>query len=431
MARPARPSEAADQSELSRLVELVRSTVPPVHPAGLPFIAGGLGLAAAGRRHRWIRTAGLSAASACALFFRHPPRVPPTRPGVVVAPADGRVTLIDRAVPPAELGLATRADDAHQHLPVGVRRARAARAGRRRGRQRQVPARSVPAPPTRTRPATTTSATACGSARRTASTSSPCRSPADRPAHRLRRQRRRQARPRRDLRPDPVRLPAGHLLPRRTPTCSSSSASARSAARPSWPSCRDETRIKPAAAQRPDPAQRDHRAGDLRGSVRGQVRARRQAAPRPWRCSRVAAILDALDGGIARLLNATSQDGRGDRLAGRRGELRRGPRASSSTRRCCRAVPGRLDRRAGLRGLHRAAAGAVQRAARRRDQPAYEKEFFVGMPAPAGAIGAIGPIAAMLQFGRRLVDDAPWVVCRLDDRRSPPLLVSRDPDAGR
>jgi CDP-diacylglycerol--serine O-phosphatidyltransferase len=33
------------------------------------------------------------------------------------------------------------------------------------------------------------------------------------------------------------------------------------------------------------------------------------------------------------------------------------------------------------------------------DQPAYEKEYFVGMPAPAGAIGAIGPIAAKLQFG--------------------------------
>jgi len=30
--------------------------------------------------------------------------------------------------------------------------------------------------------------------------------------------------------------------------------------------------------------------------------------------------------------------------------------------------------------------------------PAYEKEYFTGMPAPAGAIGAIGPIAAKLQF---------------------------------
>jgi len=105
MARPARPSDAAEQSELAQLVDLVRSTVPPVHPAGLPFIAGGLGLAAAGRRHRWVRTAGLAAASASALFFRHPPRVPPTRPGVIVAPADGRVTLIEKVVPPAELNL--------------------------------------------------------------------------------------------------------------------------------------------------------------------------------------------------------------------------------------------------------------------------------------------------------------------------------------
>jgi phosphatidylserine decarboxylase len=105
MARPARPSDDTS-SEAERFVELVRSTVPPIHPAGLPFIAGGLGIALAGRNRRWLRNTGLSAASFCALFFRHPPRVPPTRPGVVVAPADGRVTLIDEAVPPSELGLA-------------------------------------------------------------------------------------------------------------------------------------------------------------------------------------------------------------------------------------------------------------------------------------------------------------------------------------
>src|SRR5947208_16946513 len=105
MARPARQPADDQQSEIARLVDLVQSTVPPVHRAGLPFIAGGLGLAAAGRRHRWVRTTGLSAAAACALFFRHPPRVPPTRPGLVVAPADGLVTLIDQATPPAELTL--------------------------------------------------------------------------------------------------------------------------------------------------------------------------------------------------------------------------------------------------------------------------------------------------------------------------------------
>jgi phosphatidylserine decarboxylase len=107
MARPARPPADDHQSEVSRLVDLVRSTVPPVHPAGLPFIAGGLGLAAVGRRNRWVRAAGLAVAAACGGFFRHPPVVPPTRPGLVVAPADGRVTLIDRAVPPPELNLST------------------------------------------------------------------------------------------------------------------------------------------------------------------------------------------------------------------------------------------------------------------------------------------------------------------------------------
>ena len=59
----------------------------------------------AGRRYRWLRRAGLLTAGACAGFFRHPPRVPPNRPGVVVAPADGLICVIDTAAPPAELGL--------------------------------------------------------------------------------------------------------------------------------------------------------------------------------------------------------------------------------------------------------------------------------------------------------------------------------------
>ncbi len=85
------------------MLMLLRETVPPVHPAGLPFISAGLGLALVGRRSRWLRRTGLLAAGACAGFFRHPPRVPPTRPGVVVAPADGQVCLIESAAPPPEL----------------------------------------------------------------------------------------------------------------------------------------------------------------------------------------------------------------------------------------------------------------------------------------------------------------------------------------
>jgi len=84
---------------------LVRSTIPPVHPAGRPFIAAGLVVAFAGRNYRWLRRAGLLAAGACAGFFRHPPRVPPTRTGAIVAPADGVICVIDSASPPAELSM--------------------------------------------------------------------------------------------------------------------------------------------------------------------------------------------------------------------------------------------------------------------------------------------------------------------------------------
>lgn len=113
-----------------RLLALVRSSVPPMHPAGLPFVSAGLAVAALGRRNRWVRNAGLAAAGANAAFFRHPPRRPPSRPGVVVAPADGLVCLVEEAEPPPELGLATgpvpRVSiflsllDAHvQRVPIG------------------------------------------------------------------------------------------------------------------------------------------------------------------------------------------------------------------------------------------------------------------------------------------------------------------------
>ncbi|MBX7434787.1 phosphatidylserine decarboxylase [Mycobacterium sp. Y57] len=90
----------------ARLAALIRSAVPPMHPDGLPFVGVSLAVALAGRRNRWLRRAGLASAAANAAFFRHPQRTPPTRPGVVVAPADGLVCLVDEEIPPAELGLA-------------------------------------------------------------------------------------------------------------------------------------------------------------------------------------------------------------------------------------------------------------------------------------------------------------------------------------
>lgn len=99
--RPDLPAQSGPQ----RLAALVRTAVPPVHPAGYPFIAAGLALAGAGYRNRWLRGLGLAAAGANAGFFRHPHRTPPTGPGLVVSPADGLACLIDTAPPPAELGL--------------------------------------------------------------------------------------------------------------------------------------------------------------------------------------------------------------------------------------------------------------------------------------------------------------------------------------
>ncbi len=76
-----------------------------MHPEGLPFVGVSLAVAVAGRRNRWLRRAGLASAAANAAFFRHPPRTPPTRPGLVVAPADGLICLVDEELPPSELGL--------------------------------------------------------------------------------------------------------------------------------------------------------------------------------------------------------------------------------------------------------------------------------------------------------------------------------------
>jgi phosphatidylserine decarboxylase len=101
-----------------------------MHPAGRPFVGAGLALAVVGRRHRWLWTAGLAAAAANAAFFRHPRRVPPTRPGAIVAPADGQICLIESAAPPPELSLGNQPRlrisiflsvlDAHvQRAPVG------------------------------------------------------------------------------------------------------------------------------------------------------------------------------------------------------------------------------------------------------------------------------------------------------------------------
>ncbi|MFI9506679.1 phosphatidylserine decarboxylase [Nocardia sp. NPDC052566] len=105
MARRPTPPGTPERTGIGHVADLVRNAIPPLHPAGLPFVAAPLAIAVVGGKRKWVRRTGLFAAAACATFFRHPHRVPPNRPGVVVAPADGEVALVDTAAPPAELGL--------------------------------------------------------------------------------------------------------------------------------------------------------------------------------------------------------------------------------------------------------------------------------------------------------------------------------------
>jgi len=53
----------------------------------------------------WLTFIGLLLGLFCFYFFRDPARVAPSRPGVILAPADGRVISITSNAPPAELGL--------------------------------------------------------------------------------------------------------------------------------------------------------------------------------------------------------------------------------------------------------------------------------------------------------------------------------------
>ncbi|MGJ4889207.1 phosphatidylserine decarboxylase [Bradyrhizobium sp. HKCCYLRH3099] len=87
----------------------IRAQIPPIHPEGYPFIGG---FALVSLILFWIFTPlgwiGTLLTVWCALFFRDPIRVTPQREGLVVAPADGKISMITRALPPAELGLGDR-----------------------------------------------------------------------------------------------------------------------------------------------------------------------------------------------------------------------------------------------------------------------------------------------------------------------------------
>jgi phosphatidylserine decarboxylase len=91
------------------VIASIRKQFVPIHPEGYPFI-GGFALASLVLFWFWAPLGWLLTVATlwCAYFFRDPPRVTPLRDGVVVAPADGKVSQVANAVPPNELGLGPR-----------------------------------------------------------------------------------------------------------------------------------------------------------------------------------------------------------------------------------------------------------------------------------------------------------------------------------
>lgn len=91
------------------ILNSIQRQIPPIHKEGYPFI-GVFALVSLVLFWIWspLGWIGTVLTVWCALFFRDPARVTPVREGLVVSPADGRVSMITMALPPAELGLGDR-----------------------------------------------------------------------------------------------------------------------------------------------------------------------------------------------------------------------------------------------------------------------------------------------------------------------------------
>jgi phosphatidylserine decarboxylase len=88
------------------ILDSVRKQLVPIHREGWPFIAI---FAVVANLLAWIWSPlgwiGGILTVWCIYFFRDPVRTVPVGEGLVISPADGRVSMIVEAVPPPELGL--------------------------------------------------------------------------------------------------------------------------------------------------------------------------------------------------------------------------------------------------------------------------------------------------------------------------------------
>lgn len=94
------------------------SLVPPLHPAGWPFVAiFAVVTVLLGIFWDGFLVIGTILTLWCAYFFRNPMRVTPLRAGVVVSPADGMVSKILKTTLPGELD---GADDGKIYTRVSI-----------------------------------------------------------------------------------------------------------------------------------------------------------------------------------------------------------------------------------------------------------------------------------------------------------------------
>lgn len=91
-------------------MNMLDTFIKPMHPEGWRFVAifGAVTLVLfwLWEPLGWI---GLGLTVWCYYFFRDPVRSVPLDEGLIVSPADGVISLIERAVPPAELGMGPEA----------------------------------------------------------------------------------------------------------------------------------------------------------------------------------------------------------------------------------------------------------------------------------------------------------------------------------
>jgi phosphatidylserine decarboxylase len=90
------------------LINTISSTFAPVHREGWRFvaIAAAVTLVLYWLDLDFLALIALVVTCWCAYFFRDPDRVTPLKAGLVISPADGRISAIESVVPPPELDLA-------------------------------------------------------------------------------------------------------------------------------------------------------------------------------------------------------------------------------------------------------------------------------------------------------------------------------------